>query len=560
MDKIFVSLDGANFTGKTYLLNAIVRRNSLYYGIGLGENEKIADENWWFRKSMPEELMDELLVLVQERAVKCRQIKQPVIFLDKGLRTLKSRLYSTFEIRGISQQRIEEYIEHFSNRYCKILKENFFVLLENQFGTFDKGFFGKYNRVQREYLKNFVFDVTYEMKNDKDYPGSAVIDKMEQAIIDYLKNKWFEEISGRQYMITALTGFPDSETNFLIQYLQKKKAVWCIDYAHMVEQVEKKYGIFQDNSLFQVLLFHELAAYLKQNNNCHVILKNPERNFGTEAGSILGGQFNCINKSHMNFQVERSYGKNIGLYQVCDILERKSQEPFEYAKLERKAISDLCIEPCFSNNIIDIEEKVRESAGENLALFSAVGSCAFESAIKNWSDIDVFVILKQQDHKFQRFINQIPENYSIHIGISCFTILQIEIGEVDIKGQWNLYYIQNKIIAPSYIDSSLCTRRMNLSELIEIEKYRPNEFKYMMKRIIYSDIFSPRKLVKLTLDYVKVTLHKYNIVVNRMQNILEALLIMWGVEYGVYFDSNYIQEISMPAAQKFASEVLEKVY
>ncbi|WP_124066120.1 hypothetical protein [Clostridium sp. E02] len=560
MDKIFVSLDGANSTGKTYLLNTIVRHNSLYYGIGLGENQKIADENWWFYKSMPVELMEELLVMVQERAVKCRQIKQPVIFLDKGLRTLQSRLYSTFKIRGVSQQRIEEYIEHFTIKYCEIVKENLFVLLDNQFVTFDQKFFAKYNRVQREYLKKFVFDVTHEMKNDKDYPGSAVIDKMEQAILEYLKNKWLEEISGRKYMITALTGFQDNETDFLIQYLRKKKAVWCIDYAYMKEQVQKKFGIFQENTLFQELLFHELADYLKQNNNCHVILKNPEGNFCTEAGAILGGQFNCINKSLMNFQVEKSCGKNIGLYQVCDIMEQKSQEPYEYAKLERKALYDLCIDSCFRNIIIDIEEKVRESAGENLALFSVVGSCAFESAIKNWSDIDVFVILKQQDHKFQHFINQIPKNYSIHIGISCFTVLQIEIGEVDIKGQWNLYYIQNKIIAPSYIDSSLCTRRMNLNELIEIEKYRSNEFKYMMNRMIYSDMFSTRKLVKLTLDYVKVTLHKYNIVVNRKQNILEALLVMWGIDYGLYFNSNRIQDISISAAQNFAVKVLEKVY
>lgn len=560
MDKIFVSIDGANSTGKTHLLNNIVERNSLYYGIGLGENEKIINERWWFHESTPEELIDELLRMVKERATKCKQVKQPIIFLDKGLRTLQARLYSTFKIKGISNEKIEKYIKYFSDSYSEIMKENLFVLLENPFEIYDEDFFGNYNRIQSKYLKKFMFDITHEMKNNTDYAGSMLIDKLEQAIIEYLKKMWLNEVKRLQNIVMTLIGFDENENNLLIQYLKKEKEVWCIEYAYLEEYVKKKYDIFQENFLFHSLVFQELIIYLKGNNNCYVILKNPEDNFCIKAQSILGGQFKYINKFHMNVQVENFFGKNIGLYQVCNILEQIVKGPFEYRNLERKELASLHIESCFKKIIIDIEERVRERAGKNIALFSVVGSCAFESAIKDWSDIDILVILKQQDHNFQRFINKLPEDYSIHVGISCFTAIQIEIGEIDIKNQWNLYYIQNKSIVPNYIDSALCTRRMKLSELIEGEKNLLNEFKYMMKRMIYSELFSTRKLIKLTLNYVKVTLYKYNIIVNRMQNLLETLLIMWGVDYKVYFEINCIQEIDVKAAQKFATEVLEKVY
>lgn len=175
MSKPVFYFEGANKVGKTTLLE-LLSNDNLVEKFELGKSEKLQSFEWWFHSSSPFELIDELIKLVHEREVNIASAsKHKVCLVDKGFKTLSSRLRATFMMREISLIELNEYLEYFKKRYISvisILPTREILLLprvSTSFGeTKNDIFFSKYNRLQRDCLIELNYDFILEYEK---FPG-----------------------------------------------------------------------------------------------------------------------------------------------------------------------------------------------------------------------------------------------------------------------------------------------------------------------------------------------------------------------------------------------------
>lgn len=165
MNKVIISINGSNGVGKTTFLKNFTKAYPQYIFFSLKSTKKINDPSWWFVKSTPMELINEIIKIVTERDKKIKTNSNTVILLDKGIITMKARIFSTLKVRGYSKARIEKAMAIWNKKCTNILNEDiaFSILSSNKIGqvpSLNKYNFNLYNKLQKQYLLNHCVDFT----------------------------------------------------------------------------------------------------------------------------------------------------------------------------------------------------------------------------------------------------------------------------------------------------------------------------------------------------------------------------------------------------------------
>ena len=69
-----------------------------------------------------------------------------------------------------------------------------------------------------------------------------------------------------------------------------------------------------------------------------------------------------------------------------------------------------------------------------------------------------------------------------------------------------MFYIQRGYIRPLYIAEKITIPVFNFDQLVEEEKYTLNEYRFMIHRMVFSNSFDSRELLKIVVTYLKIIL------------------------------------------------------
>ena len=185
-------------------------------------------------------------------------------------------------------------------------------------------------------------------------------------------------------------------------------------------------------------------------------------------------QYNNIQEEYLTKLNFNLYISNQSLDDRISHLDSFFASKFLYHFSARESISIKTLD--LDNEIIGVIKCVYDKAievfNENLCLFALVGSYYHKSQIKNWSDVDFLLILKENSDK--RNLSKIIPNVNIHVGISCFSIQDLYNNRLDLKSNWNIWYIQNKIISPLY-SKNFDSLYIDKNELLKMENSKIKE-------------------------------------------------------------------------------------
>lgn len=172
-----------------------------------------------------------------------------------------------------------------------------------------------------------------------------------------------------------------------------------------------------------------------------------------------------------------------------------------------------------------IYKRIVSILGDNLKLFSFVGSSSTKSFITNWSDIDILLVVNSYDDEQLFKVFELNSEFSIKIGISIFSIEEINNDRVDNKNLINLYLIKTGELVPQYISSNLDFDKFSIGEHIIREKAMRAYYLSLIKNIVYMDdrAIDTRKFLKYCLNIIKMDLIEKGIIIRTYDELISEL-------------------------------------
>ena len=129
-----ISFNGVDGSGKTTQIELLLSKYNQYIDLVNSQkafaNEKIADFNWWFVESIPEEFLDTLYKCIKQRNELIKQSKKDIVLLDKGIKNFDARAIATLMIKGVEEEEAIQMIEKIKNKYEIDNKENLALFFE----------------------------------------------------------------------------------------------------------------------------------------------------------------------------------------------------------------------------------------------------------------------------------------------------------------------------------------------------------------------------------------------------------------------------------------------
>lgn len=240
-------------------------------------------------------------------------------------------------------------------------------------------------------------------------------------------------------------------------------------------------------------------------------------------------------------------------------VEQSLGNEMECSCIKIRPSSRLKIPKEFKDIILDIEPKICDFLGNNLLLYSVVGSCAFETCISDWSDIDILVIVDHIDDKILNFITYIAKQYKIHVGISIFSVKQLILKELDLKTRFYFYFIQQGRIIPSKVSKKLEFPRIDLNTLKRDQIVHRNELLFSLERKLYDDKSSSKDLFKLVVNILKIELSLNNVVCATINEVWENANNVLQIDVKNYIPLSSIPVINRTNLKKLGKELLWKI-
>ena len=167
---------------------------------------------------------------------------------------------------------------------------------------------------------------------------------------------------------------------------------------------------------------------------------------------------------------------------------------------------------------------------DNLVCIVLGGSCGKNDNIIGWSDIDLYIILKEYDITMVREFSLIIDNYDIHVGTTYYTLFEIENKIIDNKTKVTLYEKNMLHFNPTLY--GFCNfPKVDYNEIVQSDTNNlPNvmhEFRRMFTNALNKKIKVDKKYVKKLLVLLKCYLNTKYIFVFGYELVVSQFLLLY---------------------------------
>lgn len=162
----------------------------------------------------------------------------------------------------------------------------------------------------------------------------------------------------------------------------------------------------------------------------------------------------------------------------------------------------------------------------NLISIILGGSCGKNNPIIGWSDIDLYIILKKYNPKTIRNFNKVIKKNNLHIGVTYYSLLEVDNASFDGKTKIMLYEKQNFNVDPTLY--GFCyIEKISYKEVVRNDYNNlPNiihEFRRMYIDLMDKEIFD-KKYIKKLLILIKCYLNTKGLFLYGYENVVMEFL------------------------------------
>lgn len=131
----------------------------------------------------------------------------------------------------------------------------------------------------------------------------------------------------------------------------------------------------------------------------------------------------------------------------------------------------------YQNIIDDFTERLQKILKNQVLLILVIGSSSSPKVIKNWSDIDVIIVLKKYSFSTLEKIKKLSNFYNVKIGATIYTKEEFLDLNIDPKTYYHLYLLKNNKIKLQFISKDIYLPSVSFNDIESV--YHP----YLLWRI-----------------------------------------------------------------------------
>lgn len=164
--------------------------------------------------------------------------------------------------------------------------------------------------------------------------------------------------------------------------------------------------------------------------------------------------------------------------------------------------------------LIEVLKVSKEELKDNLLSITLGGSGGKNNIIPQWSDLDIYIVIKKYDINQIKNIQKRLEKSSIHVGLTIYSLYEIKNDLIDFKTKIMLYEKDNYHVNPTlYGDEHF--KKVNYETVYQNDLLNYPHILQMFKRM-YIDVLNGNKkidknYVKKMLVLIKCILSSYNV-------------------------------------------------
>ena len=201
----------------------------------------------------------------------------------------------------------------------------------------------------------------------------------------------------------------------------------------------------------------------------------------------------------------------------------------------------------YSNIINKYVKTIKKNLLDDLNMILVIGSSCSDKVIKNWSDIDVILVINDYNFNIIEKIKKISNSFEVKIGTTIYTKKEFINKQIDPKTYYHLYLLEKKEIEIQYKKDDL-----NIPH-ITFEDIKSTHIPYlywrihMYKRLFLYDSLDKEKvknLYKITYLIMKAILILNNYLPKNYEETFKLYSAKFNIDYFDYkkFISDYLND------------------
>lgn len=195
--------------------------------------------------------------------------------------------------------------------------------------------------------------------------------------------------------------------------------------------------------------------------------------------------------------------------------------------LKKHSLDNIPIE--YKINLKLMINLAKEVFKNNLQSVTLGGSAGKNKIIAGWSDLDIYIVLKEYDIKKVCIFNKLISKFSQHIGVTYYTILEVENNLIDNKTKVMLYEKRMYNVNPTLLGKDIFNN-ITYSEIVNNDiMMLPNvihEFRRMHASILNDNSLFSKKYLKKLLVLIKCYLNINHIFTYGYDDVIEEFIVI----------------------------------
>ena len=225
----------------------------------------------------------------------------------------------------------------------------------------------------------------------------------------------------------------------------------------------------------------------------------------------------------------------------------------------------------YKDSIVLVLETAKKELKENLVSITLGGSGGKNNIIEGWSDLDIYIVLKEYDINQIKNLQRILSKNNIHIGLTIYNLYELENDLIDFKTKIMLYEKNNYHVNPTLYGYDYF-RNVSYQEVYQNDMLNYPVVLQAFKRMYIEVLNNERKIdktyIKKMLVLLKCILSNYKIFAYGYNEVLQEFIkILYNEPHQIYFEDiikdlennqNYLINISREIIEYTEKEELFK--
>ncbi|MDO4747409.1 MAG: hypothetical protein Q4A70_03690 [Candidatus Saccharibacteria bacterium] len=194
-------------------------------------------------------------------------------------------------------------------------------------------------------------------------------------------------------------------------------------------------------------------------------------------------------------------------------------------------------------------------------LFAITSSCALNSCIDGWSDIDVLIVTKNFDVTNNEMIHKVGNSQKIRIALMLLTQYEFENNLLDDKTRVAVWHLKKGLTYPNYVQGNMIIPNITFKDIQNDDKVMMPTYLHKLRRLFWENTEnSKRPIIKMLYIVIKMELRKRGYVVCSYANAFQRFAIMYNEqEFDILKEISSKSKNPSPEFLAYAQYVVKKI-